>query len=332
MINENSKTIMKINLKKIVSVSILLITIVVQAQITGSNLILHLDFNNNSLSDKSNYNHNIINHNANFSQGIENSGLNLNGTNSYLEVSHSSNLEISGKLTISLWYKYTQQNNQNSFYSLVEQSANEDGGHSRYGVWLYGNQLYFCIEPDTCPNSLCQRCVSKSVTLTENNWYHIMVSYDRNTLSIYLDNQLVIEQTYSESGISVKPYPLTIGTDIYDGNPVYLKGVLDEIQLYDIALNSSQRNQLFNQFATAKLNTIDTIIDEIYPIPSKNRVKIKSSFKIDKIFVLNINGKLIGEYFLNRENQINIESLKKGVYIFRFHIKDEIVFRKFIKN
>ena len=147
-----------------------------------------------------------------------NEGLKLEGLNNYLEIPYQSTLEIPNQVSISLWYLHEQQDGSN-FYSLVEQSPNEFGGHSRYGTWVFNqNLLMACIEPDVCLNGniLCQRCITSNITLEEGKWYHIVSTYDGNSQKLYIDGLLDSDETYSsQTGISVKPYPLTIGTDIY---------------------------------------------------------------------------------------------------------------------
>ncbi|WP_298533706.1 LamG-like jellyroll fold domain-containing protein [uncultured Algibacter sp.] len=297
---------------------VLFLSISISAQISGPNLILHLRFDGNSLSDSSTYNHTVINHETSFTTGVGDSGLFLDGTNQYLEVSHSINLEISGRLTMSMWYKHKTQNNTNSFYSLVEQSANEDGGHSRYGMWIIGDALWMCIEPDSCPGDggLCQRCTSGNVSFVEDQWYHIAGTYDGQVLKIYVNGQLISEQDYgTDTGISVKPYPLTIGTDVYDPNPVYLKGSLDEIQLYDVALTAAQINQLYNEFNTASVSE-NSVSVSMYPNPASSIISIRSSLRFDTASVFNLNGQLIKTISIENE-MVDIGFLNSGIYLMR---------------
>ncbi len=302
----------------------LLFNLSVGAQISGPNLILHLSFDGNSLNDTSTYNHNVINHQTTFTSGINDSGVLFGGTNQYIEVSHSSNLEISNEVTMSMWYQHKTQNNSGAFYSLVEQSADEDGGHSRYGMWLFGNQLWICIEPDSCPGStrLCQRCTSEAVTLTEDEWYHIVGTYNGQILKIYLNGQEIAEQDFgSSTGISVRSYPLTIGTDIYDFNPVYLKGTLDEIQLYDVALTQAQITQLYNAFNTASVNDINLRV-KLFPNPATSNVNIQTNLRFKEVAIFNLQGQLLSVLPVVSET-INVSSLNEGVYFLRF--KDNIV-------
>ena len=98
-------------------------------------LVLHLNFNGRSLVDQSPNRHFVIGHNISFEEGVEEEGLVLSGrANTFIEVATSPTLLIPNEVTTSVWYQHQDQP-PNGFYSLVEQSADEFGGHSRYGTW-----------------------------------------------------------------------------------------------------------------------------------------------------------------------------------------------------
>ena len=115
-------------------------------EISTENLILHFNFDNNQLNDESPKGHGFINHNLEFGEGINDSGLLLNGTDAFLEIPHSDKLEVKETITTSFWYLHETQETS-AFYSLVEQSADEFGGHSRHGTWIFDCLLYTSPSP-----------------------------------------------------------------------------------------------------------------------------------------------------------------------------------------
>lgn len=286
--------------------------------VAEGNIVLHLNFDNNSLLDLSDNNHNVINHQTSFTDGCDNEGLNLEGDNNFLEISHSNALEIPDQVSISFWYQHALQDGS-GFYSLVEQSANEFGGHSRYGAWLFNqNIVWACVEPDICPNgsTLCQRCITSNTTLEVGEWYHIVSTYDGGSQKLYINGQLDSEEIYADAtGISVRPYPLTIGTDMYDPNPIYLKGKMDEILLYNIALTSEQVDTLFQQkniTSTSPLNHNNTFT--FFPNPAKTYIEYQTPITIDVIRFYNMTGRLVKEELNNTSNKIDIGNLNAGFY------------------
>ena len=319
--------------KKFISLFAVLITTLVfvdsQAQIPEENVVLHLNFNNNTLIDLSSHSHAIVNNQTSFTPGVNEEGLQLDGANNYVEVPHASTLEIPSQVSISLWYLHETQESS-SFYSLVEQSANEFGGHSRYGTWVFEqNKLMACVEPDVCPNgsTLCQRCVISTSNLVVGNWYHIVSTYDGGSQKIYINGTLDSEETYAQStGISVREFPLTIGTDIFDFSPVYLKGTLDEIRLMNIALNADQVNWLFQEFTTSSID--GTLIRnelQVFPNPARETLNLQAPFDIQGYAIHDINGKLFYKGQSSSSGAIDLSGLESGIYLLSYEREDRSI-------
>lgn len=291
-------------------------------EIPTESLILHFNFNNNQLNDESPKGHGFINHNLAFDKGINDSGLLLNGTDAFLEIPHSNQLEIKETITTSLWYKHEPQETS-AFYSLIEQSANEFGGHSRYGTWVFDKQkVMTCIEPDACPNGgqLCQRCIVASEFLEAGKWYHIVSVYTGETLQIFINGIQRANQTFNVgTGISTRPYPLTIGTDMYDGSPVYLKGIIDEVRIYDTHLNNSQIEALFEEFTvTTSLKVTEPLPFSIFPNPSTHYLRVESNYANGQFIIQNTLGQIVQKGQLATNNVINVQHLEAGMYFFQY--------------
>ena len=301
--------------------------------VAEQNQILYLNFDNNNLIDQSNFPHTIIAHDVDLTEGISNEALKLNGQNNFLEVLHDSLLEIPDQVSISFWYLHEQQDG-NGFYSLVEQSADEFGGHSRYGTWVFNqHSVMACIEPDLCPNgsSLCQRCIISETSLEIGNWYHIVSTYDGDSQKIYINGELDIEESYTQAtGISVRPYPLTIGTDMYDPNPIYLKGAMDEIRLFNIALTAIQVDELYQQdmtSSTTEIKSEDQLV--LFPTPSKDYIEFQSSEKLESYSIYDLKGTKLQSGILN-SNKIEINELYSGIYILILEGKDRQLVKQFV--
>ena len=288
--------------------------------IPSENIVLHLSFDGNELVDLSDNQHSVIDHQTSFGTGINNEGLLLDGENNYLEIPYNSALEIPSQLSISQWYQHQEQDGT-GFYSLVEQSANEFGGHSRYGTWVFnGNLVMSCIEPDQCPNgsTLCQRCIISETILEPGQWYHIVSTYDGSSQKLYINGVLDSEETYNTvpTGISVRPYPLTIGTDMYDARPLYLRGTLDEILITNIALSVSQVSELYDAFRiSATTEKKEQSYLHIYPNPTSDYLTYEAPFKINEIQLRDFTGKII-RVVEEITGRLYIVDLPEGSYTF----------------
>lgn len=164
------------------------------------------------------------------------SAYDLDGQGSYLVIPHSESLSLSGAATFSLWWRHTAQAAQDQYYTLFEKSDPERGGHSRYGMWLIGDHVEVCIE---VPDNSQQSCLDSEGTLDEG-WHHVAATYDGASLRIYLDGAISGEQTVTPTGISQSAYEIFVGTDQYAPEPLYTKGAIDELRIYDRALSAQE--------------------------------------------------------------------------------------------
>ena len=70
---------------------------------------------------------------------------------------------------------------------------------------------------------------------------------------------------------------------------------------------------------------------QIYPNPTKNIIQIKNNSEIEKITIFDYLGKVILTQTQNN-NEINVESLSKGIYLIEIQLENEKVYKKFIKE
>ena len=70
---------------------------------------------------------------------------------------------------------------------------------------------------------------------------------------------------------------------------------------------------------------------QIYPNPTKNIIHIKNNTEIEKIKIFDCVGKEVLTQTQNK-NEINVESLSKGIYLIEIHSENDKVYRKFIKE
>lgn len=72
-------------------------------------------------------------------------------------------------------------------------------------------------------------------------------------------------------------------------------------------------------------------VEKVRPIvyQENNLVKIKGFDKVEKVKVFDLSGKLVAE---SKQNDINIASLDKGIYIVNFYNESKVISRKVVKN
>lgn len=211
--------------------------------------VLAYNFNKNA-QDAGPHNHTTKVVNVSYSEGRKDSQQQAivlsSSKKSYVEVAHTNFISLNKAMTLSIWYYYTKQTD-NGFRTIVEKSNPDDGGHSRYGMWLYdGGTVQLCIEPDTCPTSLCQECIDTSVKMKENSWNHIVGVFDGENLSLYLNGTQSASNNIGSAGISQTQFELFFGTDKY-GSPSFLDGKIDDFKLYNRPLSNNEITALYKE-------------------------------------------------------------------------------------
>jgi len=85
--------------------------------------------------------------------------------------------------------------------------------------------------------------------LSYNVWYFYAYTYDGNKVRVFLDGKFVYEYDYS-GDLVPNDMPLEIGRDLPGGLEFYF-GTMDDLRLYDRALDESELLQLFNDYSEA---------------------------------------------------------------------------------
>jgi hypothetical protein len=85
--------------------------------------------------------------------------------------------------------------------------------------------------------------LAQSATLSLSKWYFIAAVYGNNNISIYLDGNKIGSKALPIQ-INKDNNPITIGLDT-PGDTEYLKGKLDDIRIYNIALSDQDVKAIF---------------------------------------------------------------------------------------
>jgi len=159
----------------------------------------------------------------------------FNGNGSHVTIPFSSSNHPVDAITVSTWFYV------NSFDAQTLVSTYRDGGYLLgFGD---GNDLWWVI--DTERSGLVSVPVQHE-GITPGQWHHVTGTYDGKTVKIYLDGSL--RNVANASGPIQYEYDnyVTLGADAGTGAepdtscPQYLKGGLDEVRIYDTALEYSQ--------------------------------------------------------------------------------------------
>lgn len=172
----------------------------------------------------------------------------FDGTNDYVNVPNSSSLNIQGNtITLSAWL-YPVSNK----HSVIVSKLHNVGTHVP-PYFQYTLQFFYTSDPS--PRIYPRFAVSvggafkftanTSITVSLNQWHHLVGVYNGSTLKLYLDGEEVSSTAQSGNidGYNTPVYISEIGS--LSGAEVF-NGRIDEIGIWNRALSVSEVSQLFN--------------------------------------------------------------------------------------
>ena len=231
-----------------------------------SGLVAHYPFNGNSNDMSGNGNNGVVN-NATLTSdrfGNSNKAYLFNGSSSYITVPNSSSLTASTyQLTICAWVKINQfTGSPNKAASIVDKSASTSGD---WGLFYQDFDANTSVENLRyggylrVGNTISSVGLHTSSIVSSNQWVHLVFTIDGNSGSNYYING-VGESPGGNGGNNFSLWPNSANMFIgrsgtaagnYYGflgsNYNYFNGVIDDVRIYNRALNSNEVNYLFNQ-------------------------------------------------------------------------------------
>ena len=183
--------------------------------------------------------------------------VDLDGTNDYIDLGTSSSLNPSSALTISAWI-YINGAGTGSLPTIYSSSKNSAGISGGIAIAYTSNKIRFYL--DTTGSSGWVFAESNS-TFSTGQWYHLAGTWNGSTVTLYVNGTA---QTTTGSATTIgynTDFPATIGR--YSSN--YFNGLIDEVSLFDSALNQTQINTLRGGVSAGTLGSPDDI-DSLNPL------------------------------------------------------------------
>ena len=166
--------------------------------------------------------------------------LNFDGTDDYVDVGTSTNLNITNNFTIALWVKL----NVNKDEFIISRRTTGGCTSTNYGLihgygGLAANTVALYSESYTGTNP----GTKLTSTIIDTNWHHVAFTYDGSTVKGYLDATTGTADVTSAKvfSFSTTAANLFIGDSCPTGvNTDYYSGGLDDLRIYNRALSSTE--------------------------------------------------------------------------------------------
>lgn len=248
--------------------------------------------------------------------------LKFNGTSSKINLGKS-NLLLSSNGSISVWVKRASNaaSNNNLNYDPIFIAKNTSSAAYFEGAAMGVNRTTgnWLAVTTSAGNSSTERVVQKT-GVSNNVWHHLVMTYDVNKLTFYIDGVSVgsISKGYNSSFSN--SLNAMIGYSDNTSYSGYFNGDIDDLVIYDIVLSPNEVSTIFSDVATFLENDYNVINDSnVHPNPATFSIQFNGYAQVFD---------LTGNKLMEGTDKLDISSLNAGVYV----LKQNNRVQKFIKE
>ena len=216
------------------------VTVTVNAGSTPpSGLVAHYRLNATSgtvASDAAGSHSGTLRNGAAWAPGRHAGGVSFDGINDYISLP---NINASGSgLTVAMWVKTS------SFQPSIQQFLSKTTGTSEGHDWSLGlssgRRLRFRLRS----NGVTATLTASSGDLPRDTWYHAAATYDGTRMRLYV-NGVEVGSASKSGAVAMRPsVPINLGRK--PSNSEYMKGILDDVRIYNRALTPAEIGAVMN--------------------------------------------------------------------------------------
>lgn len=165
---------------------------------------------------------------------------NFDGVDDYITLPNSTDFNMSNSFTISAWINPASIANETNYNIFYRYRFGEMKGYRLILAGYSGanNCLQLAVADGTQRGGDCSNYYLTDI----GRWYHVAATYDQGTIKYYADGELVDTQNTAVTSIVNYDANAYIGRD---GGSERLHGKLDEVRLWNRALNAAEIKTLY---------------------------------------------------------------------------------------
>jgi hypothetical protein len=180
--------------------------------------------------------------------GNAESAVYLHGNNSsYINLGTDSILKPK-KGSISLWVNVDlimQKGTEGWDYNPILITKSHGGDDFYEGYFIGLNFSTYKLNVTTSKDQNNQITLNSRNNLSLRKWHHIVMTYDDDSLALYLDNQLEARLQKKFKSVFLAGDSVVIGNTANKKNERYLCGTIDDISIYDRVISPKEVEDLF---------------------------------------------------------------------------------------
>lgn len=185
------------------------------------------------------------------SNGRYDKALQFDGSNDYISIGDDIQTRVPNQVTLSAWIR--PEGNNRTIFSKWNTSA----ASRSYRLHINSsNQIEFNLSSTGSDSS--DLTSTSTVAVDGTTWYHVVATYDGANMKIFINGQA--DSTLARTGVIFESSTsLQIGAMFTTGTRSnYFDGTIDEVRIYNYALNDSETGQEYFKGATALIGSIST--------------------------------------------------------------------------
>ncbi|KAB2916237.1 MAG: T9SS type A sorting domain-containing protein [Bacteroidetes bacterium] len=243
----------------------------------------------------------------------------FNGNGDYVRVESDPTIEPVDAVSVSAWVNATDFSSWNIIVcKRLKHNSSPGNSYLLYGAGSPGQNQYWGFG---VANTSSEQFSIDPAVIQTNDWVHVVGTYDRNAsdsnVRVYVDGNLVkfekatFPLAYSDSA-------LRIGMAIPGPSKQYFKGKIDEVRIYNRALNQQEITALYNNTHTS-IKNVEAANNkvEVFPNPANDKLFVSGEYKYEttKVIIFDLTGRKVLESSLDNTGVINIDALPAGLYV-----------------
>ena len=158
----------------------------------------------------------------------------FDGVSSYASVGNPSPISNNfNSVSVTAWVNFEKQ--KESITYIVHKNDSQFEGSSMYTLSVRENFLSFQIKNG--------RAVS-SQTNTDNLWHYVVGTWDGTNVKLYVDNELVAQETYTDTVVNAGDLTIGSTTNLIDYRP--FTGKIKDVRIFYREITAQERLDIYN--------------------------------------------------------------------------------------
>ena len=184
-------------------------------------------------------------HGATWTTGISGGALSFDGSDDYVLIPDSSNLDLTTQFTLEAWINPASTGLDRFGSAIISKVGGSAGNHGYQFVMAQGHKEIYMLfngPGESWPSNSLSVALSQPVPI--NQWSYVVATYDNMDLKIYYNGALIGSKSVGPKNIVNSASNLRISGD--DNNHAYFQGLIDEAAVHNIALSAQEIRQRYN--------------------------------------------------------------------------------------